>query len=284
LPTQTYCRISLHFYRADQEMYKAIISDLDGTLLNSRHQVSERTRSTLKTLVEGGIKFIVATGRHILDVRGMRQTLGFDCDLITANGALVSAADDSVLFHHTLLPEVVEELIRITQGRLSLHVNVYMRAGWFVAREMPQLLEFHKDSGFTYRVTDLSRLDMTAIHKFFFAGKHEILVDLEKELLERFPRQANVVFSRLESLEVMAFDVNKGSAARETLTSNCLGLDDAISFGDGMNDCEMLAMTAKGFLMGNATERLKRALPDNPIIGSCDEDGVAQKLIEIFGL
>ena len=70
-------------------MYKAVISDLDGTLLNSQHQVSDFTRSTLKTLVDGGVKFIVATGRHIIDVQGIRQRMGFECDLITSNGALV---------------------------------------------------------------------------------------------------------------------------------------------------------------------------------------------------
>ena len=78
-------------------MYKAVISDLDGTLLNNQHQISEFTKNTLKTLVDQGIKFVVATGRHIVDVQGIRQTMGFECDLITSNGALVSAADDSLL-------------------------------------------------------------------------------------------------------------------------------------------------------------------------------------------
>ncbi|MFT3849794.1 MAG: HAD hydrolase family protein [Propionivibrio sp.] len=61
-------------------------------------------------------------------------------------------------------------------------------------------------------------------------------------------------------------------------------MDDAIAFGDGMNDFEMLSMAAKGFVMDNATERLKRALPAHPIAGHCDEDGVARRLIELFGL
>ena len=74
--------------------------DLDGTLLNSQHQVSDLTRTTLKTLIDGGVKFIVATGRHIIDVQGIRQTMGFECELITSNGALVSAADDSLLFQY----------------------------------------------------------------------------------------------------------------------------------------------------------------------------------------
>lgn len=265
-------------------MYKAVISDLDGTLLNSRHQVSAFTSSTLKTLVDDGVKFIVATGRHIIDVQGIRQTLGFDCDLITSNGALASAADDRLLFQYTVDPEMAEELIRSTQGCSSFDANIYTREGWYVAREVPELLEFHKDSGFLYTVADLSQLDMTGIHKFCFTGDHKALLNLERELLERYRTGASVVFSREDCLEVMAANVNKGNSAQEALAVFGLGIDDAVAFGDGMNDYEMLSMAAKGILMSNATERLRRALPEYPFTGTCDEDGVAHRLIEIFGL
>ncbi len=265
-------------------MYKAVISDLDGTLLNSQHQVSEFTRSTLKTLVDDGVKFIVATGRHLIDVQGIRQTLGFDCDLITSNGALVSAADDSLLFQYTVAPEMAEDLIRITQGCRSYDANIYKRDGWYVGREMPESLEFHKESGFVYTVTDLSAMDRTGIHKFCFIGGHEDLLGLERELLERYPDQASVVFSREDCLEVMAANVNKGNAAQKALASFGLDIDDAVAFGDGMNDFELLSMAAKGFVMSNATERLRNALPNHPLTGHCDDDGVARQLIDIFGI
>lgn len=265
-------------------MYKAVISDLDGTLLNSQHQVSDFTRSTLKTLVDGGVKFIVATGRHIIDVQGIRQTMGFECDLITSNGALVSAADDSLLFQYTLAPEMAEDLIRLSDGNPDYDANIYTRNDWYLAREIPELLEFHKDSGFLYTVADLSQIDMTAIHKFCFTGEHPALLGLERILLERYPDQASIVFSREDCLEVMAANVNKGNSAKEALAGFGLGIDDAIAFGDGMNDYEMLTMAAKGFVMDNATDRLKRALPAHPVAAHCDEDGVARRLIEIFGL
>lgn len=265
-------------------MYKAVISDLDGTLLNSQHQVSDFTRATLKTLIDGGVKFIVATGRHIIDVQGIRQTMGFECDLITSNGALVSAADDSLLFQYTLAPEMAEDLIRISDGNRDYDANIYTRNDWYLAREVPELLEFHQDSGFVYTVADLSQIDMTGIHKFCFTGEHQALLGLERTLLERYPNQASIVFSRDDCLEVMAANVNKGNSAKEALAAFGLDIDDAIAFGDGMNDFEMLSMAAKGFVMDNATERLKRALPAHPVAQHCDEDGVARRLIEIFGL
>jgi len=227
---------------------------------------------------------MVATGRHVIDVRGIRQTLGFDCDLITANGALVLAADDRLLFHRTLTPEIADDLLVVTRGRQTYDANVYMQNGWYVEREMPEWLEFHKESGFVYTLADFSKLDRSDIHKICFTGNHEALIDLEHELLERYPRETSIVFSTPECLEVMAENVNKGTAAREILAVDGLGIDDAIAFGDGMNDFELLSMAAKGFLMENATARLKEALPDNPVAPNCDDDGVARCLVEIFDL
>jgi len=179
---------------------------------------------------------------------------------------------------------MAEDLIRITQGCRSYDANIYKRDGWYVGREMPESLEYHKESGFVYTVTDLSAMDMAGIHKFCFIGGHEDLLGLERELLERYPDQASVVFSREDCLEVMAANVNKGNSAQKALATFGLDIDDAIAFGDGMNDFEMLSMAAKGFVMSNATERLRNALPDHPVTGHCDDDGVARQLIDIFGI
>ena len=264
--------------------YKAVISDLDGTLLNSQHQVSDFTRSTLKALVESGVKFIVATGRHIIDVQGIRQTMGFECDLITSNGALVSDADDRLLFQYTIDPDVAGDLIRFTKDHPSYDTNIYTRDGWFLAHAVPDLMDFHRDSGFQYTVADLSRIDLCGIHKFCFIGEREALLELERELQQRHAGRTSVVFSCDDCLEVMASKVNKGNSVEKALATYGLHFNDAIAFGDAMNDYEMLAMVAKGFLMGNASERLKAALPDHAVIGHSDEDGVAHCLIEVFGL
>jgi Cof subfamily protein (haloacid dehalogenase superfamily) len=265
-------------------MHRTVISDLDGTLLNSEHRISDFTRSTLQTLVDKGVRFIVATGRHMTDVQGIRASLGFDCDLITSNGALASDASGKERFDHTLSPEVAEWLIAATHEDRRFDTNVYTRESWYVNRIKPELRAFHAESGFACTVTDLQRIAPNRINKIFFVGAHEILADLEVRLKNQCGADASITFSLPTCLEVMAANVNKGNAAREILASYGASLDQAIAFGDGMNDYEMLTMASQGFVMANASLRLKQALPGHARAGHCDEDGVAHKLAALFGL
>ena len=50
-------------------MFKAVVSDLDGTLLNAEHKVSDFTRETVELLLKKGIKFYIATGRNYLGAK-----------------------------------------------------------------------------------------------------------------------------------------------------------------------------------------------------------------------
>ena len=265
-------------------MHRAIISDLDGTLLNSQHQISDFTRTTLRTLVEGGVRFVVATGRHVIDVRGIRDSLGFDCDLITANGALVSDADDTERFSHTLAPDVVAQLLALTQADTRFDTNVFTRDGWYANRVKPEWQAFHTESGFACTVRDLREVPADRINKLFLLGDHAPLAELEYRLRQACGDAASITFSLPECLEIMAADVNKGNAAREVLDRHGLGLADAVAFGDGMNDFELLSMVSRGFVMGNASARLKAALPGHARVDSCDEDGVARTLVALYGL
>jgi len=68
-------------------MFKAIVSDLDGTLLNAEHKVSEFTRETVKLLLQKGIKFYIATGRNYLGAKEAMDELGVKIPLITSHGS-----------------------------------------------------------------------------------------------------------------------------------------------------------------------------------------------------
>lgn len=265
-------------------MYRTILTDLDGTLLNGQHRISDYTRATLGTLVGQGVRLIVATGRHLTDVQGIRASLGVACDLITSNGALVTDASGTERFDHALAPELARWLIARSVDDPRFDTNVFTRERWYVNRVKPEVRAFHAESGFGCTVTDLRQLAATRINKIFFIGAHEELTELEHELSSSCGAQASITFSLPTCLEVMAAGVNKGSAASEILEGYGMSLGDAIAFGDGMNDFEMLSMAARGFVMGNASERLKAALPDHPRIGLCDEDAVARQLAELFGL
>ena len=262
-------------------MYKVVVSDLDGTLLNGQHQISPRTRDTLHRLVAQGVKFVVATGRHHVDVRSIRDTLGLDIYLITSNGAVVHDKQDQLIFNQALPDTVAAELIALERDP-SIHLNVYYGDEWLGEEEMPKMLQFHEESGFAYRLTDLSTHPMDKINKVFYIGEHELLLQIEERLNRQYGDRLNVTFSLPDCLEVMHAGVHKGNAVRAVLEQNGLEMSQAIAFGDGMNDFEMLSMVGRGVVMGNAHDRLKLALPEHDQTLSSDEDGVAVYLEQLF--
>ncbi len=133
---------------------------------------SPRTRDTLHRLVDQGIKFVVATGRHHVDVRSIRDTLGLDIYLITSNGAVVHDKQDQLIFNQAPAGQRGGRADR-AGARPSIHINLYYGDEWLVEEEMPWLLQFHHESGFSYRLTDLASHPLDKVNKVFYIGEHE---------------------------------------------------------------------------------------------------------------
>ncbi len=83
---------------AHKHPYKIVASDLDGTLLAPNHQLSEFSKQTLKQLHDKGFTFIFATGRHHIDVAGIREIAGIPAYMITSNGARVHDQNDQLMY------------------------------------------------------------------------------------------------------------------------------------------------------------------------------------------
>src|SRR6516225_7146217 len=153
-------------------MYKVIASDLDGTLLNSNHQVDPFTISTVRALEAQGVHIVIATGRHYCDVAGIRDVLGIRPYLITSNGARVHSPDDEMIFADDLQPDVVQQIVKpgISGEHGRVIVNLFADREWLIDRDASHLLRYHQDSGFTYNVTDLLQHDGADIAKALYIG------------------------------------------------------------------------------------------------------------------
>ncbi len=80
----------------------------------------------------------------------------------------------------------------------------------------------------------------------------------------------------------MAGGVSKGHALDQVAKTIGYSLADCISFGDGMNDKEMLSMAGKGIIMGNSQQRLKELLPELEVIGTNGEEAVSHLLRKMY--
>lgn len=266
-------------------MFKIIASDMDGTLLNPEHRIGSYTREILHTLHERGYIFAFATGRHHIDVSQHRELLGIPAYMITSNGAQVHDIDDNELLKQYIKPDVVNELVALMRGDDAIEIQMYTSTEWLINKESPSSLQFHKDSGFAYRLFDDKKPPVDDIAKVYFTSDnqdHEHLKELEIKINRELKGKVHTAFSTPWCLEVMEAGVHKGTGLEAVVKANGCTLDDCIAFGDGMNDVEMLTCVKKGLIMQTAHESVKMSAPELEIIGSCLDESVAHYLEDLL--
>lgn len=267
--------------------YKAIISDLDWTLLNDEHKISEYTKNVIRKLISKGVKFIIATGRHHEDALCFKEQLGADTYLISGNGSKVHDRNNNEVISHNISKELTEKLLDIKVSNNVVR-GVYKGNKWFTERNIPDFDEYHTESGFRPEIIDFNSLKGEEIAKIFYITADD---ETKKELDEirekvasssNWSEQLHVTASLPNCLEIMDKNATKGNAVKEILARDGIKCSEAIAFGDGLNDKEMLTVVGKGIIMGNGSEKLKELLPEMEVIGTSSEDSEARYLAKIF--
>ncbi|WP_294703411.1 Cof-type HAD-IIB family hydrolase [uncultured Fusobacterium sp.] len=258
--------------------YRAVVSDLDGTLLNGEHRFSEKTKEIIKKVKESGRKIFIATGRHHLDALKLKKQLGLDSYLISSNGARIHNEHNEVVYEKNIDKDIVDFILsKECDKNISRHV--YTEDHWYVEKEREEFKRYHQESGFYYTIKNFDEIEKNKVVKIFFISETHIgLQELESYFEETLKGKVSITLSGPDCLELMAFNVSKGEAIKNVMERLDIPLNEVIAFGDGLNDYEMLSEVGKGLLMGNAAERLKAKLPNNEIIEKNIDDGVAKYL------
>lgn len=267
--------------------FQAVISDLDGTLLNSEHRLAQFTIETLEKLAEQDVDIFIATGRSLPDVAKLMSKLAIkSATLVTSNGARANNLDGHLLVNHYLPEEIAYDLMQnVPFDPLNVCLNSYQGDEWFINVEVESLRKFHQESGFMYQVIDFKHHHAHQTEKIFFIGKtSESLKSVEQFIRTKYNDAVQITYSMPQCLEIMAKNVSKADTLAQLVQARGYGLEQCIAFGDGMNDLEMLSQAGKGCVMENADPRLKLALPNNEVIGNHSEQAVARYLRATFGI
>ncbi|WP_068268433.1 Cof-type HAD-IIB family hydrolase [Caviibacter abscessus] len=269
-------------------MFRAVITDLDGTLLNKDHLLTEFTKDTIDKLLDKGIKVFVATGRIQKGARAIADQFKHKLPLITTNGSRVIDENNNELLSIFLKDEISKYLVDFDYKKYGseIFINGYSGTNWFVVDDLYKNFYLTKRLDKKYRPTqiEIEEFKKYKYNKIYFIGEYEHLLKIREVLRKDIGEYANIAFVSKNSLEIYDKNATKGNAAKFLLEKYGISLDEAISFGDGLNDIEMLTMTKKGYIMGNALTELKEMLPNHEIIEDSDTDAVARKIIEVFNL
>lgn len=262
-------------------MYKIAISDLDGTLLGADHRISQYTKDSIKRWIENDRKFVIATGRHYVEAKYLQTSINSPIYLITSNGARVHDREGNIILKQNLPTDIAQE---ICQNKFdpAVQINLFTDQNWFANFSIAELEEMGLDAGWDCQPVDLKKLNPEDTIKIFFWAEPELLQPIYEQLKARYGNRINLTFSLAKCLEVMDASANKGEAVKAVLKDKGLETNQAIAFGDGMNDVEMLNVVGKPMLMGNAQKTLRDALPNAEFTLSSQEHGVAIKMDKIL--
>jgi len=256
---------------------EAIVLDMDGTLLNSKEEISDKTKKILYSLKEKGVKIILATGRSYTSLKPYKDMLGLDTPVVCFNGAKIVDKNENTIFELPVEDKLAKKCIDLGK-KMGIHINFYQNEVWYVEKETEEAYMYKKSSGLDFEIRKIEDFDNYNMTKLLFIGNPEKLQELVKEIHEAVGDEVNKVFSKKHYLEVINKDVNKGEALKKLFEIEGINKDKVIAFGDAWNDLEMLQVVGHGVAMGNADEELKRLVGRS--CGTNDEDGIGKYLEE----
>ena len=285
-------------------MIKVIASDMDGTLLDENHMLTDRTAKAIKKAQDVGIHFIIATGRGYMSAMPLLKEKEIDCDYVAASGAEVRNSKGEIIQRNAMKKEdyiMAYELLEKYHLLYTIETDEY---SCFIGSEEQleeNMLQHMKVFYKTMSEEDIRKLpffklimsrckafanfeefvraDLEVTKLFSMSNDMELLKKLGAELREN-PNLA-VSSSFYDNLEITDVKAQKGIALKTYVESLGYTMDEVMVFGDSMNDESMLEMDFGATIaMENAVDEIKVVV--KYITKSNEEDGVAYAIEELL--
>jgi len=264
--------------------YKLIAADMDGTLVNDKSELTERTKAAIIKSVEAGLFFITATGRPFCNVQGVNELFDKDMPFIVFNGAAAyMGKSGKLLFERFLDFELAKEAFNIGQ-KLGMAQVIWTGPQLWANRRCDETLQYASFSqGLDMStVSDLAAIkdEVRGVSKVLWIDDPVNIKRLSGEMNALFGNRLQCVSSMPHFLEFISNDAGKGTALAEI--GRLLGVESSemIAVGDGYNDVSMLKYAGYSVAVENAPDDIK-AICDYVTLSN-NNDGVAEVIDKLL--
>ena len=271
-------------------MYRMVVTDLDGTLLNSQKQVSEGNIEAIFKLKDQDVKFVMATGRSDVMTRAYTKKIKNADIVIGCDGAIIrNIRTGEILYENHISSETCHKAFKICQ---KYGLDYYVFAKDELVSDDPENERFILHQKFNENVLedeqipmqvveDLDRyVDDHIVYKIVASHNDTNYLDEVAKVVKK-ETDADAIRSGKRVLAIKARGVSKAEAIKKLAQALDISIKDIIAFGDEVNDIEMLRLVGLGIAMENADDVVKEAA--DQIAGNNDADGVGKELDKIFG-
>lgn len=265
--------------------YKLIVLDIDGTLTNSKKEITPRTKEALIKIQEQGVYVAIATGRPTPGTKKLAEEIQLDrfgnYVLSFNGGRVINCKTGEVVLDKTLPAEMSWELCDVARENGVGILTYDSECALAGPGEIDEYMELEarinhielKQVGHFKDYVDFP------VNKCLMTGEPEYLAELEKKLKKKYSGKLNVFRSEPFFLEMMPKGIDKAAVIQNFLPFLGVTREEVICCGDGYNDKTMIEFAGLGVAMANARDEVKEVA--DYITDSNDEDGIA-KVVEKF--
>jgi Cof subfamily protein (haloacid dehalogenase superfamily) len=257
-----------------------VVADLDGTLLDPQHEVTERAAQAIKALREQGIKFMLATGKTRGSALKIIEKLGLDTPGVFVQGLVLQNADGSILRQTTLDPAIARQAITFAEDR-GFSLVAYSGTTTYIRRRNHNtnlIVEYGEPE--SQVVGPLQNiLSSTPINKLAVIDRADPrrVKAVRWQLNMQFNGAASLVQPAVaEMIEVLPKGTSKGAGLKALLKDMGIAPSKVLAVGDGENDIEMLELAGIGVAVANADDFVKKAA--NHVTTASYGDGLAEAI------
>lgn len=258
--------------------YRVLALDIDGTLTNSKKQITERTKRAVSAAAAKGVKIVIASGRPVQGIRAFAKELELekkDGYILSFNGGRLISCRTGEIIHDMKLP--LEYLPEIYELSKKYKVNLMSYEGDDLITEEPDdeflAIEARINGLGIKKVDNLVEHINFPINKCLMLGNGDYLAEVEKKVHAALCDRMDVYRSEPYFLEILPKGVDKAKSLESFLNIIGCRREELMACGDGFNDITMIKYAGLGVAMANAREEVKKCA--DYITASNDEDGVA---------
>ena len=250
---------------------KLVVTDLDGTLLDTRKKIPDGFFDAIRKLRAHGIRMVIASGRQYHNVMKLFAPVRESIDVIAENGGL-AFFDGRRLFANTLSKQDIDAVLQVAakvptawpllcgaQGAYALTGPEVFKSSivlYYERREVSPAAYEHAAQDAICKIAIFDEKDASLVYPSF----------------EHLSNRLHLTLSGLHWLDFMNLDADKGVGLKAIQEHLGIGPEETMGFGDYDNDAGMLERCGESYAMANAVDRVKAVCRHQA--PSNDDDGV----------
>lgn len=233
-----------------------LISDVDGTLITSNHEITPATKRMALELRLSGIHLCLVSSRPPRSIKPIARELGLRAPFAAFNGALIQLPDDQILAH-SVVPSTVAQRIRAMAIQMGLDVWLYDQKDWWAAMRTPFVDREAQTAGFLPRTEGYPAQLKRENTKLTVVGTPDVVLRAEERIRGELGTVVSASRSKPRFLDITAFGWHKPSVLKRFASLLDLTPEKIAVIGDGPGDAALFKQAILSVAMGQAVDSVK---------------------------